>query len=257
MHLVKVDSLEINELVIFHEENRTGVIREVFKEDCYKIQDIPEGSTVIDIGAHIGTFTLRCAKERNCNVYAYEPSPRNYRLLKKNIEENKLTHKVKTFQKAIGWKNEKRSFYTNPEHTSGSSFFIGDNPDFKDRPLIESIVETVTLEQIFIENNLTHCNVLKIDCEEAEREIFRPESKPIFKKTSYVILEWHYYDGHVYSNYLQSIGFTTHLTGCGSPPPPYEPSFGRGILYGWNQTHARIDIQKNPFDLRERKMEII
>ncbi len=233
--MVKVESVEINDLIIYHDESSKGVIHEVFTEDCYNIQGIPKCSTVIDIGAHIGTFTLRCAKERNCKVYAYEPSPINYRLLKKNIEENNLTQKVKTFQKAIGAKNEKRSFYTNPEHTAGSSFFLGDTPDFKDRALIASIAETVTLEQIFNYNHIIHCNVLKIDCEEAEKEIFSEQSKPFFKNTGYVVLEWHYYDGRIYSDYLQNIGFTTLLTGCGDSPPKYDITFARGILHAWNR----------------------
>jgi len=224
----------INDITIFHEKNRNDVINEVFKEDCYNIQDIPIGSTVIDIGAHIGTFTLRCAVERNCTVYAYEPSPINYRFLRKNIEANGL-NKVKIFNKAIGKKNEKRTFYHNTNHPAGSSFFLRDSPDFKDRPLIESMVETITIRQIFKDNNLTHCDILKIDCEQAEKEIFLEDSQPFFQKTKQVILEWHNYDGHVYSQYLQELGFTTHLTGCGDPPPPYDVTFARGILYGKNE----------------------
>ena len=228
----------INDIIIFHEENRTGVIREVFIEDCYNIQDIPMGSSVIDIGGHIGTFTLRCAKERDCTVYAYEPSPLNYCFLKKNIEENNLTHKVKTFQKAIGRKNEKRKFYHNPNHPAGSSFFLGDSPEFRDPPLIESIVETITLEQIFKDNNLNHCDVLKIDCEQAEKEIFSENSKPFFQNTDHVILEWHNYDGHIYGEYLKNLGFSILLTGCGDPPPPYDITFGRGMLHGKNERNV-------------------
>lgn len=239
--MVKVESIEINDFIIFYDEAIKVVIPEVFNDDCYKIQDIPKGSTVIDIGAHIGTFTLRCAKERGCKVYAYEPCPRSYRLLIKNVEENNLTSNVETFQKAIGGKNEKRPFYTNPEHTADSSFFLGDKPDFKDRPLIESIVETVTLEQIFKDNKLTNCDILKIDCEGAEKEIFSEQSKTFFKNTGYVVLEWHSYDGRIYRDYLSKLGFSTHLTGCGNPPPPYEMTIRRGYLYAWND------------DLRERE----
>ena len=225
----------INDIVIFHEENRTSVINEVFVEDCYNIQYIPIGSSVIDIGAHIGTFTLRCAKERDCTVYSYEPSPINYGFLKKNIEANNLTNKVKIFNKAIGKKHEKRLFYHNLNHPAGSSFFLGNNPTFKTHQLIESIIETITLGQIITDNNITHCDIIKIDCEGAEKEIFTANSKPYFKKTDYVILEWHNYDGHIYSQYLQDLGFTTHLTGCGDPPPKYDVTFARGILYGTNE----------------------
>ena len=43
---------------------------------------------VVDLGAHVGTFSIWCAK-KGATVYAYEPSDFNYRLLKNNIESNR------------------------------------------------------------------------------------------------------------------------------------------------------------------------
>lgn len=184
-----------------------------------------EDGLVIDIGASMGIFSLRCAFERNCMVYAYEPSYSSFSILKENVFLNGLENKIQFFNLAVGRKHEKRQFYFKPEHPGGSSLY--------DTTGTESIVQCTTLKHIFEDNSIKKCDVLKIDCEMAEREIFTNESSDYFKRTSYIALEWHNYDGHLYEDYLRHRGFSTLLTGCGDPPPPYDITFGRGMLYGW------------------------
>lgn len=51
---------------------------------------IKKGQTVIDVGASIGLYTIFFAKMvgNNGKVYAFEPEPKNFELLKKNVEIN-------------------------------------------------------------------------------------------------------------------------------------------------------------------------
>ena len=128
-----------------------------------------------------------------------------------------------------------RDFYVMRTH-GGSSFYIAEHPDFQllvdaGRILRVEKVECTTLKGIFEDNGLERCDFLKMDCEEAEREIFSPESRPYFKRVNSIALEWHNYDGHKYAGYLRRLGFSVLLTGCGVPPPPYSRTFGRGMLY--------------------------
>src|SRR3989344_9219581 len=53
-------------------------------------QHIKKGDTVLDIGANIGYHTLHFARlvGETGKVYAFEPHPSNFALLKKNIEAN-------------------------------------------------------------------------------------------------------------------------------------------------------------------------
>ena len=226
--------IELNGVKIRRRERDRGIIREVFMENAYGIEEVPEGSLVIDVGAHIGTVTLRCAVERGCRVYAYEPNVESFALLAENVQLNHLGDRVKCFNQAIGRDREIRDFYF--ERSSGSSsFYLGDNPDFADRNLKVEKIQCITLKDIFEDNDVTFCDVLKIDCEEAEREIFNDEASPYFKRVGYLILEWHNYDGHIYAKYMRRLGFTVKLTGCGDPPPPYDPTFARGMLHAWRQ----------------------
>ena len=57
-----------------------GLVREIHSENIYQIQrgDIRDGSVVIDIGAHIGIFSVFAASQApNVTVYSFEPEPEN------------------------------------------------------------------------------------------------------------------------------------------------------------------------------------
>jgi len=205
-------------------------VKEEFFEDMYVLDDVSQNSIVIDLGAHIGTFTLRCAKLRGCEVYAYEPGSESFSLLVENVGLNGLTDRVKCFNEAVGKRYAPRKFYV--EETQGSSsFYLGINPDFKDKPLKLERVQCTTLKRIFEDNGIEECDTLKMDIEGAEREVLNDESKPYFKRVRYVAIEWHNYDGHIYRDYMQQLGFKVLLTGTGIPVPAYSPTFNRGMLY--------------------------
>lgn len=59
-------------------------------------QNICVGDTVLDIGANIGLWTMRMSKlvGNTGKVYAFEPELKNFEILKKNIELNKLDNVI-------------------------------------------------------------------------------------------------------------------------------------------------------------------
>ena len=204
----------INGINISYNDNSTdmGVIKEIFFEDPYKVRDIPNNSIVIDIGGHIGTFSIRCANEKNCTVYVYEPCEESYRLLIHNININKLYDKIKAFNKAVSDDNIVRDFYVDTYHYSGSSFYLKDFAEQKTftRPYHIVKVECVTLKQIFDDNNIIHCNILKLDCELEEKRILLDEKSTMsLEKVDKIIIEHHCIsDGKDIAMYLESKGFS-------------------------------------------------
>ena len=62
------------------------------------------GQTVLDLGAHIGTFTLTAAAA-GCRVLAIEASPRNARLLEASIAHNGFGQRARVFQVAASNRN--------------------------------------------------------------------------------------------------------------------------------------------------------
>ena len=61
------------------------------------------GMTVVDIGAHLGQFTLLAARRigPSGRVWAFEPHPRTYSYLKRNIDRNALTDRITAFDQAV------------------------------------------------------------------------------------------------------------------------------------------------------------
>ena len=63
---------------------------------------LPPGSTVIDVGAHIGNHSVFLAKIAGLKVLAFEPNPIAYEALEKNVAENQLQDSVRLFNVALG-----------------------------------------------------------------------------------------------------------------------------------------------------------
>lgn len=78
---------------------------------------IKKGMVTIDIGANLGYYTLQLARLTGATgqVYAFEPEPDNFRLLKKNLIVNHFSNVV-AVQKAISDKNDSMFLYFCKEH---------------------------------------------------------------------------------------------------------------------------------------------
>jgi FkbM family methyltransferase len=78
---------------------------EIFANACYRRQlTTPRaGTTLIDVGANIGAFTLdSAARFPSLRIDAYEPNPRAFRILEQNIAANRLEGRVRAYPEAIG-----------------------------------------------------------------------------------------------------------------------------------------------------------
>ena len=58
------------------------------------IDGLPEESTLWDIGANVGLYSVYAVKKRNCKVWAFEPSVFNLELLARNINLNCLSNQI-------------------------------------------------------------------------------------------------------------------------------------------------------------------
>ena len=129
--------------------------------------EIKSGDTVVDVGANIGYYTLIFAKlvGNTGKVIAFEPEPKNFKILKKNISINKLTNVILE-QKIVSNKNEKTKLFL------ANSGIVGHhiNPTKNSTNFIE--VDSVTLDDYFLTNNISKkINFLKIDVEGAEIKV--------------------------------------------------------------------------------------
>jgi FkbM family methyltransferase len=127
----------------------------------------------IDVGANIGGYSIRAAK--HCKVYAFEPLPRNFNLLKLNEEINNV--KINAFNVAASNKKGKIKLY----YINGG----WGTPSIK-RIQRESIeVEMRPIDDIVNEKEI---DLIKIDVEGAE-DIVLEGAKNCLKRTHVVIIE--------------------------------------------------------------------
>ena len=69
---------------------------------------LPKKPTIIDIGANIGNHTLFWANECSAKkIYAFEPMPYTFKILKKNIKINNLQERVQLYNIGLSEKETK------------------------------------------------------------------------------------------------------------------------------------------------------
>jgi FkbM family methyltransferase len=209
-------------------DHADGVIREVFDEDCYRVSKIPRDSFVVDVGAHVGCFSLRCASERDCTVLAYEPNPLVFGFLTASVFASGMGHRVGRVFSAVGAENGLVPFYINSEHPAGSQLYGDEYPDVTYERVLVPCATLDSVVKVLPEDKFL---VLKTDCEGAERDFLTEGCGESLRCFSLIVGEWHNYDGARYRDVLESLGFDVELRGGGVPQPVWDPSIGGGLLY--------------------------
>ena len=127
---------------------------------------ITDGDVVVDLGAHVGYYTLLAARRvgPEGRVFAFEPHPDNFRLLVKNIESNFYSNVIPV-QKAVS--NE----------TGGTELFLQGTTThslFRKSDSNKSVlVQTTSLDEYFktVEPRLrSRIKLIKMDIEGAEMQ---------------------------------------------------------------------------------------
>ena len=150
----------------------------------YDIEDfeINVNDTVIDIGAHIGLFSLLVSQLcKTGKILSFEPVRENFDLLVSNLKLNHIEN-VLPFNMAVSKNLDKLNLFLNDDQSAHSIF-----PKSS-----ESIsVESTSLQKIFEENKISSCKLLKLDCEGAEYEIIDSLPSEYLNKIQNIVMEYH------------------------------------------------------------------
>ena len=147
--------------------------------------EIKKNDIVIDIGAHIGYFTIYAANSANeGTVYSIEPYKESFEILEKNLKLNNLTN-VKSFHAAISKVTEQITLYIDKKNQIGNSIFKTDETIESEK------VESFNLKDFVKTNKIEKIDFLKIDCEGAEFEILLNFDKELMKKINKISAEVH------------------------------------------------------------------
>lgn len=155
--------------------------------------DFKDGDVVIDIGGNIGTVSIYLAKKYPfLKIYAFEPVKQNYENFLKNIELNNINKDIiKVFNLAIT-KDRRDVILTSPFDNSGASNIYNNFRGSGNIILNNDIsIKSITFDDIFSNNNISKCKLLKIDCEGAEYEILYSANVENLKNCEYMRAEFH------------------------------------------------------------------
>jgi FkbM family methyltransferase len=143
------------------------------EEDILKLFRPKEGDRVVDVGAHIGRYTIIASKMVGSKgkVIAIEAHPANHEILKQNIALNKLDNVI-TLNYAVHSRKTMVKLYE-PGQEEGFTIY---NTIMTDRTLTSKNqkyieVKADTLDSLLLENGIKEVNWIKIDVEGAEYEV--------------------------------------------------------------------------------------
>lgn len=161
-----------------------NVAYDVLVRNQYELPALTSDSVVVDIGAHIGSFSALAYNKGSRNIYAFEANKENYQIAKEHLKQYEGA--VVVFNKAV-WKPHVRLLhhsgflYDNSAHelnTGGGNVFALDGEE----------VHTISLDAIITEISGT-IDYLKLDCEGSEFPILATCTQ--LDKISHIMVEYH------------------------------------------------------------------
>ena len=172
------------------------------------------GTVALDIGSHIGTFTIALSKAvgEKGTVHAFEPQRKIYRELRKNCEVNGVKNVI-CHRLAIGDRQQviemDKETYPGSEGSTG----IGQGGD---------VVEMQTIDSF----NLTNISFVKIDVERSEEQVLDGMANTILKNRPIIVIELQ--GGYVWE----------------TAPPAIKQKMSNSIkkLVGWGYSVQRIYV---------------
>jgi FkbM family methyltransferase len=169
---------------------------------------------VVEVGGHVGAFALWAAAHApRARVVTFEPEPRNFRDLRRNIQRNGLADRVVSVNAAVAAEDGRRTL---------------DVPIQRNRATFTSAsaggtieVDCVGLERYLDEEHPDPIDVLKLDCEGAEWEILPSLSGETYDRVHHIIVGCHAHresEVEEMKGLLASRGFTSRLVTTGADP---------------------------------------
>ncbi len=187
----------------------------IIKETCldrdYE-QDLPAWGdewSILDIGAGLGDFSVGAAwNHPHRRIAAFEPFAESFALLEENLRLNRLEN-VQAFPFAVGAR-------TGPMRLQTSSGVAVQHSTASPAGSAGSLtVDGVTLAQALLKAGFEECDLLKMDCEGGEYDIFFGADSVTLSRIERIAMEYHdectpHSHGEL-ADFLRGHGFTVRL----------------------------------------------
>ncbi|WP_445731692.1 FkbM family methyltransferase [Mariniflexile sp.] len=156
------------------------VFYQVFLARSYsiKVKEMPR--VIIDCGANIGLSAVFFKnKFPEAKIIALEPEHSNFEMLKKNT---KMYEGIHCINKGI-W-NKSTNLIIKDNNLGNWGFMVEEVDN-------DSTISATSIEEIMCEFNIDHIDILKVDIEGSEKELFERNFEKWLSKTKILIIELH------------------------------------------------------------------
>lgn len=155
---------------------------QVFLRDQYHINIPFSPKTIIDAGANIGLAAVYFShRYPNASIIAIEPSKENFEQVKKNIEQYP---QIKAICSGV-WNRDVHLAIINTEGVKNAFMVAETTPD---NP---NAVSAISIETIMRNEGWYTIDILKMDIEGSEKEVFESSYEYWLPKTRMLIIELH------------------------------------------------------------------
>lgn len=170
------------------------------------------GMTVLDVGAHVGCHVLLAARlvGSEGKVYAFEPSPDNFALLRKNVELNGYRN-VALVHKAVTEKTGTVTLHLSPEGNDRNSIYESSRSLRRGQSME---VQTVSLDDFLDQKGWPRVDFIKIDVEGAEPLVLEGMAR-LLKRSSQLVLMAEFAPTCIRDGGRSPVDFLFDIANCG------------------------------------------
>lgn len=159
------------------------VFKQIFLDEVYHF--FPSDfnpSVIIDAGANVGYSAVWFAsKFPDSKIYAIEPEASNFEILQENVKRRSNIFPIKA---GLWYEN---TFLKIHDSKAGSWAFETKVPQDGEK----SDIATITIPQLIRENDLVQIDLLKIDIEGSEFELFKNQAEEWLPFVKLIMIETH------------------------------------------------------------------
>ena len=182
---------EIDGLCVFYRTHSADedVIAHSFSDDIFfpaVHEYTPQaGDVVVDVGAHIGTFSLLAATHVGDagHVHAIEPSAESFQLLQRNLDGNTPTNAT-AHHLALAAADGTATLFHDRDGNWGHSTVADLSGVTEEAPAL-------TLASFLSANGIDRCHFMKFNCEGAEFPILLSASDEILRRIGTLLVLYH------------------------------------------------------------------
>lgn len=167
-----------------------ALIQEIFSDNYkvgeQKIEFAPK-DIVLDLGANEGMFSIFMAcLFPEIHIFAYEPIPATFETLQENILLNGYENVITPIRAGVGRPGRQwATFNVSKDFSGGSTSMCIFNPE--DHYLVKAPL--ISLDDIFLQNDIRKCRLMKMDIEGMEYEALYAAT--VLPLIDYTVMEVH------------------------------------------------------------------